>query len=66
MTTTQQYFAAGILAVLVLGLLGSMAIPARRFGFGLFTVGRATVVGLFALAATVWFVYAQRYHHTTE
>lgn len=57
----QQAFAIAIEEVLVIAMLAAMFAPGARFGFVVGTVGKATVVGVFALLSTVWFVYAQRY-----
>lgn len=57
----RQAYAVVIQTVLVLTMLAAMAIPASGFGFVVGSVGKPTVVGIFALASACWFVYAQRY-----
>jgi hypothetical protein len=57
----QQGYAVVIQTVLVLAMLAAMAAPAARFGFVVGTIGKGSVVGIFALLSACWLVYAQRY-----
>jgi len=57
----QQAYAVVIQTVLVLTMLAAMAAPGARFGYIFGSIGKGTVVGIFALLSACWLVYAQRY-----
>jgi len=57
----QQVTAVIIQTVLVVAMLVAMAAPGARFGFVVGSIGKGSVVGIFALLSACWLVYAQRY-----